>query len=174
MSGGGWGRGAAIITRASLSVWIRMAKKILSSHIGTSVLLGGRGGADARARTHSRTHSHLWADTTPRPKPEDFTDTRLFIFKTRGCFFLFGFFCLTFDVRRLSKKTTKKGAVRLEKKGLWCQCVCTQRRPLSVWLLGKTWPHDLTWLLRFLNCGRLLYFCRAAFHIQQNLTRGEI
>lgn len=171
MSGGGWGRGAAIITRASLSVWIRTAKKILSSHIGTSMLLGGGGGADARARTHSRTHSHLWADTTPRPKPEDFTDTRLFIFKTRGCIIFFFALILMYGG---SQKKPKKWAVRLEKKGLWCQCVCTQRRPLSVWLLGKTWPNDLTWLLRFLNCGRLLYFCRAAFHIQQNLTRGEI
>lgn len=166
MSGGGWGRGAGIITRASLSAWIRTAKKILSSHIGTHALEElGDGGRRVHTDRPGRNVVTNQSGRFYRYSLVHFHNHKATIL----CF-------LYFRCMAALYKTGTAAAIRLEKKkGLRCRCVCAQGRPLSVWLLGKTWPHDLTWLLRFLNCGRLLYFCQAAFHIQQkNLTREEI
>lgn len=137
MSGGGWGRGAAIITRALLSVWIRTAKKILSSHIGTSMLLGGGGGADARA--HTQAHTHTCEQTQHREPKRKILQILVCSFsKHEGVFF---FFSLLSMHGGSQKKTTKKKkrAVRLEKKRVVVSmCLHSKRRPLSVWLLGKT------------------------------------
>lgn len=107
--------GAAIITRASLSVWIRTAKKILSSHIGTSMLLGGGGGAGAHAHTHA--HTHTCEQTQHRDPNRKILQILICSFsKHEAVFFIF--FLLYFRCTAApKKKTPKNGPSDWKKKG---------------------------------------------------------